>query len=39
MNRPAEGMRHVLVHGEPIIAEGEMILTARPGRPVRRPHG
>ncbi len=37
MNRPAEGMRHVLVHGEPVIADGQLILDARPGRPVRRP--
>ena len=37
MNRAAEGMRHVLVHGIPVIANGELVLDARPGRPVRRP--
>jgi N-acyl-D-aspartate/D-glutamate deacylase len=37
MNRPAEGMRHVLVHGQPIIADSRLDLVARPGRPVRRP--
>ena len=37
MHRPAEGMRHVLVHGEPVIADGKLVLDARPGRPVRRP--
>jgi N-acyl-D-glutamate deacylase len=36
MNRPAEGMRHVFVHGEAVIAEGVLQLDARPGRPVRR---
>jgi len=37
MNRPADGMRHVLVHGEAVIADGTLQLHARPGRPVRRP--
>ncbi|MFX5587016.1 N-acyl-D-glutamate deacylase, partial [Acinetobacter baumannii] len=37
MNQAAEGMRHVLVNGEPIIAGGELITQARPGRPIRRP--
>lgn len=36
MNRPADGMRHVLVHGEPIIADGHLLLDPRSGRPVRR---
>ena len=36
MNRPAEGMRHVLVNGEAVIADGELVITARPGKPVRR---
>ncbi|MBP0494481.1 amidohydrolase family protein [Roseomonas indoligenes] len=36
MNRAAEGMRHVLVNGTPIIADGALETTARPGRPVRR---
>jgi len=38
MNRPADGMRHVLVHGEAVISDGILQLHARPGRPVRRPH-
>ena len=37
MNRAAEGMRHVLVHGEPVITDGRLVPDARPGRPVRRP--
>ena len=36
MNRPSEGMRHVLVNGEPVIVDGRLVLDARPGRPVRR---
>ncbi|MDX2159557.1 MAG: amidohydrolase family protein [Hyphomicrobiaceae bacterium] len=36
MNRPARGMRHVLVNGEAVIADGHLRLNARPGRPVRR---
>jgi len=37
MNRPAEGMRHVLVHGQAVISDGVLRRDARPGRPVRRP--
>jgi N-acyl-D-glutamate deacylase len=37
MNRPAEGVRHLLVGGHPLIADGVMDVAARPGRPVRRP--
>ena len=37
MNRPSEGVRHLLVGGQPVIANGTMDLAARPGRPVRRP--
>jgi N-acyl-D-glutamate deacylase len=37
MNRAAEGMRHVLVGGQAVIADGELDLAARPGQPVRRP--
>jgi N-acyl-D-aspartate/D-glutamate deacylase len=34
--RPAEGIRHVIVNGEPVIADG-MPTAARPGRVLRRP--
>ena len=37
MNRPAEGVRYLLIGGQPVIAEGVMDVAARPGRPVRRP--
>lgn len=37
MNRPSEGVRHLFVSGEPVIADGNLITTARPGKPVRRP--
>jgi cytosine/adenosine deaminase-related metal-dependent hydrolase len=37
MNRPSEGVRHLLVSGQPLITDGVMDVTARPGRPVRRP--
>src|ERR1700733_13252828 len=37
MNRPAEGVRHLLVSGQRLIADGVLDLAARPGRPVRRP--
>ncbi|MEZ5815498.1 MAG: amidohydrolase family protein [Hyphomicrobiaceae bacterium] len=36
MNRPARGMRHVLVNGEAVIADGHLRPNVRPGRPVRR---
>jgi len=36
MNRPARGMRHVLVNGEAVISDGHLRLGARPGRPIRR---
>ncbi len=36
MNRPARGMRHVLVNGQAVIADGQLRPSARPGRPVRR---
>lgn len=39
MNRPAEGMRYVLVNGEAIISDGHLDLHARPGLPVRRSPG
>ena len=37
MNRPSDGVRHLLVSGVPLIADGVMDAAARPGRPVRRP--
>lgn len=37
MNRPSEGVRHLLVNGQPVIADGVLDLAARPGQPVRRP--
>ena len=37
MNRPAEGVRHLIVSGQPVISDGIMDVDARPGRPVRRP--
>jgi len=36
-SRLSQGMRHVVVNGEPIIRDGERIADARPGRPIRRP--
>jgi N-acyl-D-glutamate deacylase len=32
----SEGMRFVIVHGTPVIREGELDVEAKPGRPVRR---
>jgi len=37
MNRPADGVRHLLVSGQALITDGEMDVAARPGQPVRRP--
>ena len=37
MNRPAEGVRHLIVSGQPVITDGIRDVAARPGRPVRRP--
>jgi N-acyl-D-aspartate/D-glutamate deacylase len=37
MNRPSEGVRHLVVSGRPLIADGVMDVAARPGRPMRRP--
>ena len=37
MNRPSEGVRHLLVGGVKLIADGVLDLEARPGKPVRRP--
>jgi N-acyl-D-aspartate/D-glutamate deacylase len=37
MNRPAEGVKHLLVNGQAVISDGIMDVAARPGQPVRRP--
>ncbi|MGX5736297.1 amidohydrolase family protein [Bosea thiooxidans] len=37
MNRPAEGVKHLIVSGQPVITDGIMDVAARPGQPVRRP--
>jgi len=37
MNRPSDGVRHLLVGGQPVIAGGVMDVAARPGQAVRRP--
>ncbi|MBR1328634.1 N-acyl-D-aspartate/D-glutamate deacylase [Bradyrhizobium ottawaense] len=37
MNRPSEGVRHLVVSGEVLISDGVLDLAARPGKPVRRP--
>ncbi len=37
MNRPAEGVRHLIVSGAAVISDGIMDVAARPGQPVRRP--
>jgi hypothetical protein len=33
--RPSSGIRHVLVNGEFAVRDGQLVTTARPGRPVR----
>lgn len=37
MNRPAEGVRHLIVSGQAVISDGVMDVAIRPGQPVRRP--
>jgi N-acyl-D-aspartate/D-glutamate deacylase len=37
MNAASEGVRHLLVGGEAVIADGDLVRDARPGRPIRRP--
>jgi hypothetical protein len=34
--QPSAGVRHLVVNGEPVIQGGELVLHARPGRPVRK---
>ena len=34
--QPSAGVRHLVVSGEPVIQSGELVLHARPGRPVRK---
>lgn len=36
MNLPAEGMRHVIVNGQSVVADGVLDVSAAPGRPIRR---
>lgn len=36
-NQASEGMVHVIVNGTPVIEDGKLDTSARPGRPVRRP--
>ncbi|MGH3188918.1 MAG: amidohydrolase family protein [Streptosporangiaceae bacterium] len=33
--RPSSGIRHVLVNGAPVVRNGELVLSALPGKPVR----
>ena len=35
-NQPAVGVQSLLVNGELVVAEGELILDAAPGQPIRR---
>ena len=37
MNRPSDGVRHLIVSGAPLITDGVLDVAARPGKPVRRP--
>ena len=34
--RTSVGVHHLLVHGQPVVRDGELAVDARPGRPVRR---
>lgn len=36
MNRPSDGVRHLLVGGEFVISDGTLNTDAAPGRPIRR---
>ena len=33
---PSTGYAHVFVGGEPVVRDGELVLSALPGRPIRR---
>jgi len=35
-NQPAVGIQTVLVNGVPVVAQGQLVLDAAPGRPIRR---
>ncbi len=35
-NHPAAGVQTVLVNGQPVVAQGKLVLDAAPGRPIRR---
>jgi N-acyl-D-glutamate deacylase len=37
MNRQSDGVKHLLVNGRAVIADGTLVQDARPGRAVRRP--
>jgi N-acyl-D-aspartate/D-glutamate deacylase len=37
MNRASDGVKHLLVNGQAVIADGALLRDARPGKPVRRP--
>jgi N-acyl-D-glutamate deacylase len=37
-NQPAEGVQTLLVNGQLVVANGELITDAAPGRPIRRDH-
>lgn len=34
--RTSVGVQHLLVHGEPVVRDGELLLDARPGQPIAR---
>jgi N-acyl-D-glutamate deacylase len=36
-NHQAEGVQTLLVNGEPVVADGKLVLDAAPGQPIRRP--
>jgi cytosine/adenosine deaminase-related metal-dependent hydrolase len=39
MNRPSEGVRHLLVNGTPVIRDGGLLTEAAPGQAIRRGQG